>query len=149
VRNTGALLLLALPLACSSGGHAQVAGPSSDASAPYPDPPDGGAVTWDSWVSGFSSFYCVSCHNPGAPCGGSGCHSPDDPTLYALLFDMREESSWTERIGTIKCGIAVTQDPAWTCPVAPETFPKTAPGDPLPTDLARGIVVDWIDAGCP
>jgi hypothetical protein len=139
------MMMLALPLAsCSS----QVAS-SADASAPYPDPPDGATVTWDDWVSGFSTSYCVSCHNPNAPCGGSGCHTPSDPSLDALLFDMRDKSSWTQRAGGIRCGIAVTQEPGWFCDVPPETYPKPGNGNPFPTDQARGIVVDWIEAGCP
>ncbi len=134
---------------CSSGAHAPVADLPSDA-APYPDPPDGGVVTWDSWVSGFSNFYCVPCHSPNvAACGGSGCHTPADPTVNALQFDMRQESSWLQRLATIHCGIVVTQDPAWNCSVPPENYPKMAPGYPLPTDHARGIVSDWIEAGCP
>jgi hypothetical protein len=146
-----ALFFLALPLAaCTAGDHDAVPpGPVADAAAPYPDPPDGEAPTWDAWVSGFSTVYCVSCHNPNAPCGGSGCHEPSDPQLYDLLFDMNEKSSWTERAALIHCGIAVTQPAAWNCGEPPETYPKQVSGYPLPTDSARGVVVDWFEAGCP
>jgi len=136
-------ILLTLSLtACSSGS-------SSDSPALYPDPPDGSVVTWDNWASGFSSFYCVSCHNPDAPCGGSGCHTPSDPAVYMLLFDMRDKSAWTDRAATIQCGIAATQDPSRSCDVPPDTYPKAGNGNPFPTDHARGIIVDWIEAGCP
>jgi hypothetical protein len=148
VRSALALSLLAFPLVACSGTHAQVDTGPADA-APYPDPTDGEAVTWDAWVSGFSNAYCVSCHNPNAPCGGSGCHSPDDPALYGLLFDMRQKASWTERASLIQCGIAVTQAPDASCAVPPETYPKVGNGNAMPTDTARGIVVDWFDAGCP
>jgi hypothetical protein len=62
---------------------------------------------------------------------------------------MRERSSWTKRAATIHCGIVVTQDPAWTCEVPPENYPKMVAGYPLPTDEARAAVADWIEAGCP
>ena len=155
-------VLMLLLVACSGSVHgaasnpwagdpfADVAAPNEPEDASYPDPAnDGGAVTWANWVSGFSNVYCVSCHNPQAPCAGSGCHVPSDPQVYALSFDMRERSSWTERAATIHCGIVVTQDPAWTCKVPPETYPKMVAGYPLPTDEARAAVADWIEAGCP
>jgi hypothetical protein len=129
---------------------ADVAPPNEPADASYPNPAnDGGAVTWADWVSGFSNVYCVACHNPQAPCGGSGCHIPSNPQVYALSFDMREKSSWTERAATIHCGIVVTQNPSSTCNVPPETYPKMVAGYPLPTDEARAAVADWIEAGCP
>lgn len=149
MRHAAALPCLVLFLASCTGTHDQLATEPSDASVPYPDPPADAEVTWDGWVSGFSYAYCVSCHNPSAPCGGSGCHTPSDPALYDLLFDMRQKSSWTERSAIIQCGIAVTQEPAWSCTVPPETYPKTGNGNPMPTDTGRGVVVDWIDAGCP
>jgi len=129
---------------------ADAAPPNEPADASYPDPAnDGGAVTWADWVSGFSNVYCVACHNPQAPCGGSGCHIPSNPQVNALLFDLREESSWTERAATIQCGIVVTQDPSWACDVPPETYPKVTASHPLPTDDGRAAVADWIEAGCP
>jgi len=129
---------------------ADAASPNEPADASYPDPAnDGGAVTWADWVSGFSNVYCVACHNPQAPCGGSGCHIPSNPQVYALSFDLREKSSWTDRAARIQCGIVVTQDPSWTCDVPPETYPKMAAGHPLPTDEGRAAVADWIETGCP
>lgn len=129
---------------------ADAAPPNEPADASYPDPAgDGGAVTWADWVSGFSNVYCVACHNPQAPCGGSGCHIPSNPQVNALLFDLREKSSWLERAATIRCGIVVTQDPAWNCDVPPETYPKTGAGLPLPTDEGRAVVAEWFEAGSP
>jgi hypothetical protein len=129
---------------------ADAAPPYEPADASYPDPADGGAVTWDNWVSGFSNVYCVACHNPQAPCGGSGCHSPSDPQVYALSFDMREKSTWTARAPTIQCGIVVKQDPSWSCgDTTPETYPKMVEGYPLPSADGRAAVAAWIEAGCP
>jgi len=129
---------------------ADAAPPNEPADASYPDPAnDGGAVTWADWVSGFSNVYCVACHNPEAPCAGSTCHIPSNPEIYALSFDLREKSEWTARAATIQCGIVATQDPSWSCNVAPEVFPKMVAGYPQPTDEARVAVAEWIEAGCP
>jgi|HubBroStandDraft_1064217.scaffolds.fasta_scaffold30758_2 hypothetical protein len=154
-----ARLLLTLSLAaCSSANwanpwaddpFADAAAPDVEADASYPDPATDAQVSWNDWVSGFSNVYCVGCHNPQAPCGGSGCHAPDNPQINALLFDMREKSSWTDHAATIHCGIVAAQDPAWKCNVLPETYPKLALGRPLPTDVGREAVADWIEAGCP
>jgi hypothetical protein len=129
---------------------ADAAPPYEPADASYPGPADGGgAVTWADWVSGFSNVYCVACHNPQAPCGGTGCHIPSNPQVYALLFDMREQASWVARAATIECGIVATQAATTTCNVPPETYPKMIAGYPLPTDEERAAVAGWIEAGCP
>jgi len=110
---------------------------------PYPD--DAGEVTWDGWAGAFVRDYCVECHQPSAPCGGSGCHQPGDPAL----FDFRDESAFVSRAATIRCGIATVQDPSWNCSgISPKEFPVVQT-NPLPTDEQRGIMVGWIDAGCP
>ncbi len=149
-----AALLLGAFVACGSStettsGNMSSSGDGSNAPpgpATIPDPPDGGPITWSNWVSTFSNDYCVSCHNPTAPCGGSGCHNAGDP----LLFDMRQESSFVSRASTIRCGVAKDQDPAWGCgSTVPETYPKIEGDNPLPTDAQRATVVGWIDAGCP
>jgi hypothetical protein len=129
---------------------ADAAPPNEPADASYPNPAsDGGAVTWADWASGFSNVFCVECHNPQAPCGGDGCHTPSNPQVNALLFDLREQSAWVERSTTIQCGIVVAQPPGWTCDVPPETYPRMAAGHPLPTDEGRAAVAGWIEAGCP
>jgi hypothetical protein len=110
---------------------------------PFPD--DGGAVVWDGWAGAFVRDYCVECHQPSAPCGGNGCHAANDPTL----FDFHDESAVVDRASTIRCGIAVEQDPAWGCGgTPPKAFPIVG-DNPLPTDEQRDILVGWIDAGCP
>ena len=116
---------------------------------PYPEPRDGSAVTWDDWVSGFSSYYCAACHNAQASCSSGQCHVPTDPALYALVFDTQQKSAWAERASIIQCGIAATQAPGAACNVPPETFPKMAQGAPLPPDDERAILVNWLAAGCP
>lgn len=109
---------------------------------PFPD--DAGEVTWDGWAGGFVRDYCVECHQPSAPCGGSGCHAPGDPAL----FDFHDKTAFTDRADVIRCGIATQQDPSWNCNVAPKTFPIHGQ-NPLPVDEQRDIMVGWIDAGCP
>lgn len=110
---------------------------------PFPD--DAGEVTWDGWAGAFVRDYCVECHQPSAPCGGNGCHAPGDP----VLFDFHDESAFVLRAQTIQCGIAVTQDPSWSCNgVSPKEFPVVG-DNPLPVDEQRAIMVGWIDAGCP
>lgn len=110
---------------------------------PFPD--DAGEVTWDGWAGAFVRDYCVECHQPSAPCGGSGCHAPGDPAL----FDFHDESAVVSRADAIRCGIAVTQDPSWSCSgISPKQFPVVG-DNPLPVDEQRALMVDWIDAGCP
>jgi hypothetical protein len=134
------LLLLAMTLTACPGPAPQG---QEVVLLPYPD--DGGVV-WDGWAGAFVRDYCVECHQPSAPCGGSGCHAAGDP----LLFDFHDESAVIERSSTIRCGIAVAQDPSWGCGgIPPKTFPIVGDGNPLPTDEQRGIVVGWIDSGCP
>jgi hypothetical protein len=141
------LLLIATPLfACSptDSNHFGDGGVGEEiVLLPFPD--DGG-LTWDAWTGAFVRDYCVECHSPSAPCGGSGCHSAGDPAL----FDFHDETQVIARAPTIQCGIATQQDPSWNCgSTAPKTFPLENGGNPLPTDPQRALVVQWIDAGCP
>jgi hypothetical protein len=111
-----------------------------------PYPPDGSAVTWDGWAGAFVRDYCVQCHSPTAPCGGSGCHSPGDPRTP----DFENKSAVVGLAPTIQCGISVHQSPAWGCgSIGPKSFPVFQGSNPLPTDEQRDIVVGWVDAGCP
>jgi hypothetical protein len=108
--------------------------------------PDDGGLTWDAWAGAFVRDYCVECHQPSAPCTGSGCHQAGDPAL----FDFHQQAAFVQRAATIRCGIATTQDPSWSCgSVAPKTYPIENGGNPLPVDAQRALVVAWIDAGCP
>ena len=74
-----------------------------------PDP-DGGVVAWDGWAGEFITDYCVSCHSPSASCFASGCHTPGDPRTP----DFRQKAYIVADSPMIRCGIAVTQQPAWT-----------------------------------
>lgn len=107
--------------------------------------PDDGGVTWDGWAGAFVRDYCTECHQPSAPCGGSGCHAPGDPAL----FDFHDKTAFTSRADIIQCGIATVQDPTWNCSgVSTKEFPIVG-DNPLPVDEQRDIMVGWIDAGCP
>jgi hypothetical protein len=112
-----------------------------------PYPPDAGSVTWNGWAGEFVRDYCVQCHNPSAPCGGSGCHSPGDS---AIAPDFRIKADVVALAPTIRCGISVTQDPSWSCGgTAPKTFPIFLGQNALPADEQRDLMVDWFKAGCP
>jgi hypothetical protein len=109
------------------------------------DPPDGGEVTWDGWAGPFVADYCVQCHSPTAPCGGSGCHPG-----CGELPDFTLKSDVVSFAQTIQCGIAVAQNPHWSCAgVTVKEFPVDLGTNPLPTNEQRGLMVDWIEAGCP
>jgi hypothetical protein len=109
---------------------------------PYPD--DAGAVQWDGWAGTFVVDYCVECHNPSAPCVGSGCHTAGE------LPDFRDKTAFVHDAARIRCGISVEQDPRWNCAATPpKEFPRNGGDNPFPTDEQRDIMVGWIDAGCP
>ena len=140
-------LLLTLALASACSPHSTTSSNDTDAEVVLlPDPPDGAAVTWDDWTALFVQDYCVQCHNPNAGCGGANCH-PSNGTLP----DFRIKNTVVGYAPLIRCGIATQQDPSWQCPgsIAPYQFPVEQDGNPLPTDDQRGLVLDWIDAGCP
>jgi hypothetical protein len=109
---------------------------------PYPQ--DGGTVEWDGWAGTFVQDYCVQCHNPSASCTGNGCHATGE------LPDFRDQAAIVSFASMIRCGISVEQDPSWGCGgTPPEAFPLNGGSNPFPTDEQRGLVVAWIDAGCP
>ena len=143
-------VVLLATVACAAlagcGPHADgLPGGQEEVLLPYP--PDGGTVEWDGWAGEFVRDYCVQCHNPTAPCGGSGCHSPGDPRIAA---DFEVKSDVVALAPTIQCGISVTQDPSWSCgSTAPKTFPVFLGQNALPTDEQRDLMVGWFDAGCP
>ena len=111
-----------------------------------PYPPDGGVVEWDGWAGEFVTDYCVQCHSPSASCFGSGCHTPGDPRTP----DFHQKAAIVADAPLIQCGIAVRQALDWDCgATAPESFPVSNGGNPMPTDEQRGLMVGWIDAGCP
>ncbi len=101
-------------------------------------------MEWDGWAGTFVEDYCVSCHNPAAPCLGSECHAVGE------LPDFHVRAQVVALAPIIRCGISVNQDPSWSCGSTPaEEFPKNGGSNPFPTDEQRGIVVGWVDAGCP
>ena len=128
------LLLPALVLVgCSSSSASTVAAPGPDAAADSP-----AQDTWSSYAQGFTSTYCVECHN------GSDSQGRDY-TQYSKV---------TAEKNTIRCGVAVAQDPSWSCAAfpPPKQFPisdgKTPP-NPKPTDAERTRFVGWLSAGAP
>jgi hypothetical protein len=146
-----AIAALAGAAACSPHAAISVGDDGGDA-APVilPDPPDGGPVEWTGWAGDFVRDYCVQCHNPAAPCSGVQCHPTAGP-----LFDFRLQDTVVSMAPQMRCGVAVTQDPAWGCdtitakPIAPQQFPVDMGGNPMPTDHQRDLFVAWVDAGCP
>ena len=130
-------------VACSP--HASTAGDADAATVQLLPDPEGGVPTWDGWTEEFMRDYCVQCHNPSAPCSGSGCH----PT-NGVLPDFRLEATVVGFAPMIRCGVAVQQDPAWQCgATATEQFPVNEGNNPIPTDDERNLIVEWVDAGCP
>ena len=130
---TGGALLLAA--ACSSGS-APPANNAGDADTSYGDGgPD--LDTWANWGQGFFAKYCVECH---------GVTNPDG-------LDFGVQATVVANASTIRCGVCVQQDPAWSCPASPpaEQFPisDATNSNPKPTPDERDRVVAWIDAGCP
>jgi hypothetical protein len=101
---------------------------------------DGGGDTWASFAQGFFASYCVSCHSP----GGSDPNGGKDFTQYASVL---------ANAPTIRCGVAVTQDPSWSCAAfpPPKQFPicNTGCTNAKPTDAERDRLVAWIGAGLP
>jgi hypothetical protein len=131
-------LMTAAACSSSSAPSSQPTGADDGGTTPGQDAaaPDGGD-TWVSWGRGFFATYCVE------------CHGPSDPTMrdYTKYADVVRDKD------VIRCGIAATQAPAWSCPPfpPPRQFPITdeAGTNPKPTDALRARVVAWIDAGCP
>jgi len=98
-----------------------------------------GGDTWASWASpDFFQTYCTSCHSAGGQGDPSGSNLD-----WTNLSDVRSNGN------TIRCGVAVAQDPSWNCPgsVAAEQFPIG--NGPHPADAERERLVSWIDAGMP
>ena len=127
-------LLAAAALACSStskpSSSARDAGP-----AWAPDGPD--TDTWGSWAQGFFTTYCVECHAASDPKG----------------LDFTQHSLVVASASTIRCGVAVQQDPSWGCPanLPAGQFPisDSSGHNPKPGAADRDRVVAWIAAGSP
>ncbi len=157
-QRVAALLACAL-IACGSPASTGVdagggdAGTIADAGAP---PADGGMVdagsdgggpdagdTWTDYAQGFFATYCTSCHTVGGP-GDPSAATGLDFTQYA---DVQANGP------TIRCGVAVTQEPSWGCSGSPaaEQFPICNSGctNAKPSDAERDRLVAWISAGMP
>jgi hypothetical protein len=102
-------------------------------------PDAGSGDTWANWASpDFFATYCTSCHTP----GGQG-----DPTGANL--DFTKYADVAAKALEIRCGTAVTQDPAWGCAAFPPAKQFPVGSGPKPTDAERNRLVAWIDAGWP
>jgi hypothetical protein len=109
-------------------------------------PYDGGAVQWDGWAGAFFETYCVSCHNPNAYC--KECHAPGDPRTP----DFADRAPVVAHAAMVRCGVASADLPAWDCGPTPAlSYPRAAtpPTNPFPSNVDRGRLVAWLDAGCP
>ena len=112
---------------------------SPDAGSPDAGGPDAGADTWSTWASpDFFARYCTSCHTPGQQGDPSGAH-----------YDFTGYTDVAAHAAEIRCGTAVTQDPAWSCGSFPPAKQFPIGTGPKPTDAERDRLVAWFDAGYP
>jgi hypothetical protein len=128
-------LLAALGIAACSSASSSGASSVQDAAVAWaPDGPD--TDTWASWAAGFFTTYCIECHSANDPKG----------------LNFGDQSIVAANRDTIRCGVCVSQQAAWSCPASPpaEQFPlsDSAGTNPKPSDADRDRVVDWITAGC-
>ncbi len=123
------------------GGDAGVSDGGSDGSSV--DSTTGSADTWGNYAQGFFVTYCTSCHTVGA----SG-----DPTVGTAL-DFTHYGQVQAHGASIQCGVAVTQDPSWSCASFPPArqFPICNSGctNPKPSNAERTRLSAWITAGMP
>jgi hypothetical protein len=133
-------LLPAAVAACSSSSSPGGSGQSDASTAAETSTGDdaAGGDTWASWGQGFFTRYCVECHGVSDPKG----------------LDFGVQATVVANQDDIRCGVAVTQDPSWSCGptgIAAKQFPisDSAGTNPKPSDAERARVVAWIDAGCP
>ena len=129
-------LVLASCSSTSSGGGGSA--PASDAGGTITTDDagaaDGAAAdTWANYGAGFFSTYCVSCHDA------------KDSTGRDFTMQSKVE---TEKL-TIRCGVAVTQDPTWKCAASPAAKQFPIGSGPKPSDAERTRLVAWITAGAP
>jgi hypothetical protein len=124
-------------VACSSSSTSSSGvGTVQDSGAAWaPDGPD--TDTWNDWAAGFFATYCIECHSASDPKG----------------LDFGTHSIVTANKDTIRCGVCVSQDAAWSCPASPQAkqFPisDSSGTNPKPSDADRDRVVAWIGLGCP
>ncbi|MGH7286385.1 MAG: hypothetical protein ACRELY_33110 [Polyangiaceae bacterium] len=127
------VLASALVIGCSSSSSPAPA--ANDDGGSGSDLTDSGASgdTWENYAAGFFTTYCTSCHDPQDPTGR-------DFNVQAIVLQNKAD---------MRCGVAVTQDPSWSCPasITAKQFPIGT--GPKPTDAERNRLVAWIAAGEP
>ncbi len=100
-----------------------------DLGPPDLGPPDmGAAPTWEADIAPLFTTYCVPCHDTG--------NANRDYNLYADAF--RDRSG-------IRCGVAPTRPNGCNGFPPPGQFPVG--NGPMPTEVERLLIVDWVEAG--
>lgn len=135
-RTLGGLVAAAAVLAACSSSSGTTTPATADSGTPPPGDAASGGDTWASFGQGFFATYCVECH-------GAGNAKRDYTTLANVTRDKNE----------VRCGVAATQDPSWSCGAfpPPKQFPisDAAGTNPKPSDADRARAVAWITAGLP
>ena len=120
--------------ACSSNSSPAPAGEATSDAAPSDSGAEASAGdSWSSFAQGFFATYCTSCHNSADTTGRD----------FSVQANVEKEKL------VIRCGVAVAQDPSWSCAAspAPKQFPIGT--GPKPSDAERRRIVAWITAGAP
>ena len=123
-----------LVAACSSSSTPVEQSSGVDSGAPV-DNGDSAAAgdTWANYAAGFFTAYCTSCHNAQDPTGRD----------YTAQADVAKDKA------AMRCGVAATQDPSWSCAASPTARQFPIGTGPKPTDAERDRIVAWITAGEP
>jgi cytochrome c551/c552 len=127
-------VLVLFLLACSSTSNPPPTGSGArDAGASPAAASDAVATadTWASYADGFFTKYCVSCHNVRDTTGRD----------YTVRANLAKDKA------SMRCGVAVTQDPSWNCGTLPLAKQFPIGSGPKPTDAERDRIVAWITAG--
>jgi hypothetical protein len=136
IRREAWTLLALLVLACSSRSTPPAAGgTSADSGLPAVPALDAAAAsdTWASYASGFFTRYCVSCHDAKDATGRD----------YTVRANVAKDKD------AMRCGLAVSQDPSWSCSAFPPAKQFPIGSGPKPSDAERDRMVAWITAGEP
>jgi hypothetical protein len=125
--------LLLVVASCSSGSTSPPANGNGAEGTDAGPEASADTDTWANYAQGFFATYCTSCHNA------------QDPTGRDFTVQANVEND--KRLA--RCGVAVAQDPKWTCPASPvpEQFPIG--NGPKPSNADRARLVAWITAGAP
>jgi hypothetical protein len=120
--------------ACSASSSPSTAdaGSSGGGSDAAPGGAEGGTGdTWANYASDFVTTYCVSCHNEN---DAKGRNYKDEANVQKEKLEIR-------------CGVAVSQDPSWSCAAFPPAKQFPIGGGAKPSDAERARFVAWITAG--